>query len=57
MSYLITILILAFFLSIILTFISHSQKMNAIEIVNNMGIGWNLANSFDCYDNNNLKVS
>ena len=57
MSYLITILILAFFLSIILTFISHSQKMNAIEIVNNMGIGWNLANSFDCYDNNNKQYN
>ena len=52
MSYLPTILISSFFLSIILTFISHNKKMTAIEIVNNMGLGWNLANSFDCYDNN-----
>jgi endoglucanase len=24
--------------------------MSSMEIVNDMGIGWNMANSFDCYD-------
>ena len=54
MANLIVILIFLFFLSIILTFVSFEKKMSALEIVNNMGLGWNLANSFDSYDINNI---
>lgn len=50
MSYFNFILILCFMLSILLSFLSFNSRMTAMQIVNNMGIGWNLANSFDCYN-------
>lgn len=43
-------LIIFFFFSLILNYISFSEKKTAIEIVNDMGIGYNLGYSFDCYD-------
>ena len=50
--YLPIILIISFILSIILSFVSLSKKLSAMEIVNDMGLGWNLANTFESYDNN-----
>ena len=50
--YLPIILIISFILSIILSIISLSKKLSAMEIVNDMGIGWNLASTFESYDNN-----
>ena len=52
MSYLPLILISAFIISIILSLLSFNLKRPAMEIVNDMGLGWNLANTFDCYDVN-----
>ena len=52
MNYLPIVLISSFFFSIILTFLSYNKRMTAIEIVNNMGMGWNLGNTFDSYDIN-----
>ena len=37
-------------ISIIITIQSLHQTKSAIQIVDDMGIGWNLGNSFDCYD-------
>ena len=48
--YLPIILAFAFILSIIFSFLSLSKKLSAMEIVNDMGLGWNLGDSFDCYD-------
>jgi len=50
MYYLIISLFVVSSLSLLITFFSFSHKMSSIEIVNDMGIGWNMANSFDCYD-------
>ena len=36
--------------SIIFNYLSFISKKTAIQIVNEMGIGYNLGNSFDCYD-------
>ena len=44
--YLPIILIISFILSIILSFVSLSKKLSAMEIVNDMGLGWNLASTF-----------
>jgi len=35
-------------ISVIITFFSFQTKKNAFEIVNDMGIGWNLGNTFEC---------
>ena len=50
MYYLIITLFIVSGLSLLITFFSFSQKMSSMEIVNDMGIGWNLGNSFDCYN-------
>ena len=50
MYYLIISLFVVSGLSLLITFFSFSHKMSSMEIVNDMGIGWNMANSFDCYD-------
>ena len=46
------ILVFCIFISILLTFISYNTKMSAMEIVNDMGLGWNMANTFECYSIN-----
>ena len=38
-------------LSLLITYLSINFKKTAIQVVNDMGFGWNLANSFDCYSN------
>ena len=43
-------LILFFILILIFNYISLSSNLNALQIVNKMGIGYNLGNSFDSYD-------
>jgi endoglucanase len=50
MKKLIIILIIAFILSLLLTFISFDSKMTAIQLVKNMGLGYNFANTFECYN-------
>ena len=50
--YLYLILIFAFIMSILLSIISFNYKRSPIEIVNDMGLGWNMANTFECYDIN-----
>ena len=52
MEYLSIILIFAFIFSLILNYLNLSKKMSPINRINDMGIGYNLGNSFDCYDNN-----
>ena len=41
---------IAFLLSILFNYLKLSEEKTAFDIVNDMGIGYNLANSFDCYD-------
>ena len=40
--------------SILITILSLNRKKNAIEIVNDMGMGWNLANTFDSFSDYDL---
>lgn len=51
MKYILPIaLLIVLILSVVITILSISfKKKNAWQIVNDMGIGWNLGNSFDCY--------
>ena len=51
MKYILTIaLVIVLILSVVITILSLSfKKKNAWQIVNDMGIGWNLGNSFDCF--------
>ena len=52
-----TILISALILSLFLSYQSNLPiQKSAIEIVNEMGFGYNLANSFDCY-NNSIEIN
>ena len=44
------ILISIFIITTILSLLSLTKKLTAMEIVNDMGLGWNLGNSFDCFD-------
>ena len=44
------ILFITFILSILLSFLNENKKKTAMQIVNDMGIGINLANSFDCFN-------
>ena len=46
---LIFILIIIFIFSLILNYLTFSQNKTATEIINEMGIGYNLGNSFDSY--------
>ena len=50
--YLPIVLFFIFVFSMLLSFLSLISKSTAMEIVDEMGIGWNLANTFDCFDNN-----
>ena len=49
MNFYFIILLIVLAISIIITILSINRKKNAIEIVNDMGMGWNLANTFDSY--------
>ena len=49
MNYLFIFFVIVLGLSILITYLSIKINKNAIEIVNNMGIGWNLGNTFDSY--------
>ena len=44
-------LIIAFLIFSLLNFLYIIQKKSALEIVDDMGIGWNLGNTFDSYNN------
>ena len=50
MAHLPFILFITFILSILLSFLNENRKKTAMQIVNDMGIGINLANSFDCFN-------
>ena len=50
------IILILFFISLILNYQSISNKKTAFQIVNEMGLGYNLANSFDSY-NSSKKVT
>ena len=52
MKYLIFSLFCVCVISILITFFSLQKKKNAMEIVDDMGIGWNLGNSFECFSLN-----
>ena len=57
MNYLPLILMLSFIIYIILSLVSLNAHLSAIEIVNDMGQGWNLANTFESYDiNKNVTI-
>lgn len=49
MNFLFIIFIIVLGLSILITYLSINPKKNAMEVVNDMGIGWNLGNTFDSY--------
>ena len=51
MKYILPIaLVIVLIISIVITILSISLKTrNAMQIVNDMGLGWNLGNSFDCF--------
>lgn len=51
------ILISIIFISIIFTYLSEFSTMTAMQIVNDMGIGWNLGNTFECYDKLDIKYT
>ena len=53
MAYLPFILIIFFIFSLILNYLSLSSTKSAMEIVKEMGLGYNLGNLFDCYNNSN----
>ncbi len=50
MSLLSIILFLVLIFSLVLNYLSLSYKKNAMEMINEMGNGYNLGNVFDCYD-------
>ena len=43
--------------SIIFTYLSEFSKMTAFQIVKEMGIGWNLGNTFESYDQIDRKIT
>ena len=49
MKYIFPILGILYMTSLILNYISFISKKSAIEIVNEMGMGYNLGDLFDCY--------
>ena len=50
MKYLPLVLFLFFIVSMILSLLYFDYKMTAMETVNNMGLGYNFANTFECYN-------
>ena len=55
MNYLPIILIILLIISIGLNLLYLSIDSSSMDIVNRMGIGYNLGNIFDCY-NNTIKI-
>jgi len=51
------ILIAIILLSLIFNYLSMISNMNSFEIVRDMGIGYNLGNTFDNYDYNIDKIN
>jgi len=49
MGYLNPILIIILIVSLLLNYLYFISKKSATDIVNDMGIGYNLGNLFDCY--------
>ena len=43
-----TILILIFIFSLLLNYLSFNTKWTAMKLVNDMGIGYNLGNTYNC---------
>ena len=52
MDYLFIILFLALIISLTLSYLKLSVHESINQRIENMGIGYNLGNSFDCYDEN-----
>jgi len=52
MGYFYMILITIFIISLILNYLEFCVNETINQRINNMGIGYNLGNSFDCYDSN-----
>ena len=50
MDFLPLILITFFFISLILSLLSFYSTKTALQIVNEIGVGYNLGNLFDCYN-------
>ena len=48
--YLFLILISAFIMSILLSLAAFNASRSSMEIVNDMGLGWNMANTFECFN-------
>ena len=51
------ILITIFFLSLLFNYLSMISNRNSLKIVSDMGIGYNLGNTFDSYSNNINEIS
>ena len=47
-------LILVIGISILIIILSFRSKKSAKDIINDMGIGWNLGNTFDCFDKSKI---
>lgn len=50
MKKLFIILIIVFLISLLLTFLSFESKLTAIQIIKDMGLGNNFANTLECYN-------
>ena len=47
--HIIILFIFVLIISVSITFLSINQRKNAMETVNDMGMGWNLGNTFESY--------
>jgi len=56
MNYLPIILFLTFIFSLLLNYMEFNSRMNSIQIVNDMGIGYNLGNLFDCNNKSSEEI-
>ena len=56
MNYLPIILFLTFIFSLLLNYLEFNYRMNSIQIVNDMGIGYNLGNLFDCNNKSSEEI-
>lgn len=56
MNYLPIILFLTFIFSLILNYMEFNSRMNSIQIVNDMGIGYNLGNLYDCNNKSSEEI-
>ena len=52
MGYLHPLLIIILIVSLLFNYLYYISKKSATDIVNDMGIGYNLGNLFDCYSIN-----